>query len=275
MIVRTTSAPPVSFEQIAGEAVVVAGGGRALLLQIAHPAVGRGVVEHSDFASRMLDRFHATMSFVYVSAFGTPEEYSALLRHINRAHAPVRAASEGAKPAYNAFDPALQLWVAATLYQTMVTIYDRVFPPLSSADRERVYQRMVALDRMLQLSEEHWPPTAAAFDAYWEDTVRSLKVTDDTRRIAGYILDPHGIPQWLRLALPDARLLTAGLLPPAIRQQFELPWDDQCARRYDRRMGLLKAVYPRLPLRLRHSPRDAYLRRLRSQTLARDHGTTT
>jgi uncharacterized protein (DUF2236 family) len=50
------------LRDIAGEAILLAGGGRAILMQIAHPAVGRGVAEHSDFASRPLDRLHATMT---------------------------------------------------------------------------------------------------------------------------------------------------------------------------------------------------------------------
>ena len=41
---------PLGARDVGAEAVLVAGGGRAILLQIAHPAVGRGVVDHSDFA---------------------------------------------------------------------------------------------------------------------------------------------------------------------------------------------------------------------------------
>src|SRR3954469_8733935 len=77
-------------EHIAGEALYLAGGARALLLQIAHPAVGRGVVEHSDFASRLMDRFDGTMLYLTASMFGTPEELRAMRRIVNRAHAPVR-----------------------------------------------------------------------------------------------------------------------------------------------------------------------------------------
>jgi uncharacterized protein (DUF2236 family) len=47
---------------VAREGALLAGGARAILLQIAHPAVGRGVAEHSDFAGRPLDRLRATLT---------------------------------------------------------------------------------------------------------------------------------------------------------------------------------------------------------------------
>src|SRR3954453_19142421 len=99
---------PVAVAEIASEALTLAGGGRALLLQIAHPAVGRGVVEHSDFASRLMDRFDGTMLYLTASMFGTPEELRAMRRIVNRAHAPVRGGAADAStpgPAYNAYDP--------------------------------------------------------------------------------------------------------------------------------------------------------------------------
>lgn len=253
-----------TYEQMAAEALALAGGGRAILLQIAHPAVGRGVVEHSDFALRAMDRFHGTMTFVYASVFGTTEEYREVLRRVNRAHVPVQSSAEGPKPAYNAFDPHLQLWVAATLFRTMMELHQKVFGPLSPEGLERVYRGMVEHGRMLQIAPDRWPATVDAFDAYWESTLCDLRVTDDTRRVAGQLLDPGGIPRWLRVGLPEARLLTAGLLPPSVREQFGLPWNERHARRFDRRMRFLSSAYPRTPLRLRHGPRDAYLRRLRA-----------
>src|SRR3954453_12547766 len=93
---------PVAVAEIASEALYLAGGARALLLQIAHPAVGRGVVEHSDFANRMMERLHATMTFVYASVYATPEEFAIVRRAVNRAHGPVRAEAGPSGPAYNA-----------------------------------------------------------------------------------------------------------------------------------------------------------------------------
>lgn len=272
---RTVRGPGASgqltYLQLTGEALCLAGGGRALLLQIAHPAVGRGIVEHSDFANRMLDRFHATMTFVYAATFATPAEFDVVRRRVNRAHAPVRGTATGSEPAYSAFDRELQLWVAATLYATMVDLGERVFGPQDPAAREELYREATRSGAALRVRPEDWPASEAAFQDYWHDMIGRLRVTDAARAVARQILHPRGVPLWLRAALPDARIVTAGLLPPAVRDQFELPWTPSIERAFERRMQVAEAVYPRLPMRLRQRPRDLYLRRLR-QSLAEDGG---
>lgn len=262
---RTRQAPAgLSAKDIAAEAIYLTGGGRALLLQIAHPAVGRGVVEHSDFANRMMDRLHATMTFVYASVYATPEEFAVVRRSVNRAHAPVRAEAAGDSPAYNAFDPQLQLWVAATLYATMIDLYERFFGRLSDADGERIYREFTVLGSALQVPPDAWPPTRAAFDVFWRDMVAGLRPTADTKQVARQILYPSAIPWWLRALFPQARLVTVGLLPPELRRGFGLAWNDRLQRRFDGWMRWAVFVYPRLPARLRHRPRDIYLKRLRA-----------
>lgn len=258
------------LRSIAGEALCLAGAGRALLLQIAHPAIGRGVAEHSDFAARIVDRFHATMTFVYASVFAPPEAFDTVRRQVDRAHRPVHAVRSGDLPAYSAFDPELQLWVSATLYATMIDLNERVYGPLATESREQVYDDFRHLGLNLQLRAEAWPADNAAFDRYWDGMVPQLAVNGSTHALARQILRPHGVPVSLRGALPTNRLLTAGLLPPTVRQQFGLAWDARSERRFDRGMRWAAAVYPHLPAALRHAPRDAYLRRLERRTDANE-----
>ncbi|WP_410782564.1 oxygenase MpaB family protein [Leifsonia sp. SIMBA_070] len=259
---RSSRSRPVDVRAIAAEALTLAGGGRALLLQIAHPAVGRGVVEHSDFATRLLERFDSTMLYLTASMFGTPEELRAMRRVVNRAHAPVRGGGEhGAS--YNAYDPELQLWVAATLYQTMIDLHERIFGALTAEQADVAYRELVTALSNLQLSPDRWPPTRHDFDEYWERLVKTLSVDDDVLAVSRHILYPRAVPWWLRPALPATRLLTAGLLPEPVRQQFRLPWDARRQRRFDRALQWTAILYPRLPLALRHLPRDRYLAALR------------
>ena len=42
------------IRRVAREGLLLAGGGRATLLQVAHPGVAHGVYDHSDFADRPL-----------------------------------------------------------------------------------------------------------------------------------------------------------------------------------------------------------------------------
>lgn len=260
---RRTTRPPVDLRTVAAEVLPLVGGGRALLLQVALPAVGRGVVEHSDFAERAMDRLHATMTFMCAAVFATPEEFAVARRRVNRAHAPVRAEAAGQAPAYNAYDPQLQLWVAATLYRTMTDLHERVFGSFTPIEREGVYQEFTRLGANLQVPPSSWPATADAFADYWERMLGTVAVNDGTRALAQQILYPRNVPLWVRVLLPDARLVTAGLLPDGVREQYGLPWDDRRRLRYERWMRRLARWYPRVPRRLRHAPRDAYLRRVR------------
>lgn len=257
---RTETSP---LRRIAAESIVVAGGGCALLLQIAHPAIGRGVAEHSDFANRVMDRFHATMTFLTAGLFATPEEFAVVRRQVNRAHVPVRGREDGSGPAYNAFDPSLQLWVSATLYRTMLDLHARVFGALPAREAEAAYREFRGLGINLQVPAERWPATVEDFEVYWQDMIAGLRVNAATLEISRQILKPSGVPLWMRALLPHARLVTAGLLPPSVRDQFRLRWTEKERARFEKRMRLTAAVYPRLPLRLRHAARDAYLRRLR------------
>jgi uncharacterized protein (DUF2236 family) len=63
--------------------------------------------------------------------------------------------------------------------------------------------------------------------------------------------------------MPLARLVTAGLLTPELRDAYELPWNPQRARRFDRAIGVFSTVYPLLPRRLRHWPMRYYLAEFR------------
>ena len=92
------------------------GGGCAILLQLAQPSVGRGVAEHSDFATRPYDRLINTLTYVTAVACGGDADIRAVHRSIGQAHARVHGEATDALPAYSAFDPDLQLWVTATLY---------------------------------------------------------------------------------------------------------------------------------------------------------------
>lgn len=251
---------------VAAEALNLVGGGRALLLQIAHPAVGRGVVEHSDFATRIMDRLHATMTYVYASVYADPEELATIRRAVNRAHVPVRAPAGTAGPAYNAFDPELQLWVAATLYETMIAVYERVFPALADDGADTIYREFAVIGTGLQLPASLWPADRRAFAAYWNETLTLLQPTPETTRVAGQLLQPRGVPWWVRALMPQGRLVTVGLLPDGVRAGFGLAWTSRDQRRFDGWMRWAARVYPRLPRSLRHRPKELYLKRLRRMT---------
>ena len=254
---------------IGAEGVLLAGAGRAVLLQIANPAIGHAVAEHSNFAERPLDRLRTPMSYVYAVIYGSPEQLAAMRRSVNRAHAAVRRQADADSKGYNAFDAESQLWVVATLYDTAVTVYEQIHGALDDDSADVIYREYAKIGTALQLPEEMWPADRSAFSEYWNRSLANMKVDDVAVRVARDLLYPSAVPVWLRLTMPLARLLTAGLLPDSLREDFKLPWDEGRRRRFEQTMRLLAVVNPLLPQRVRRWPRDHYLGQIGSVAHAR------
>ena len=236
--------------------MLLAGGGRAILLQLANPAVGHAVADHSDFATDPLRRLRNTLTYVYALVFGTPQQVLAVRSMVQRAHAPVRSET------YDASDAGLQLWVAATLYDTAAALHARVYGPLDEASADAVYRDYAIVGTALGMPATLWPVDREAFGHYWRAQLAELEVDDRVRAVAQQLLHPASGPLWMRALMPIARLATGGLLPPTLREAYALPWNERRQRRFDRMMNATTRLYPRLPARLRHWPKNYLLRGL-------------
>ncbi|MBB6173566.1 uncharacterized protein (DUF2236 family) [Nocardiopsis mwathae] len=247
-----------AIRRINREAVLLGGAGYAVLMQVAHPAVGQGVREHSDFAARPVNRLRGTLTFVYGQVFGTREEAERIARIVRAMHTKITG------PGYDALDPDLQLWVAATLYDSGIRLYELTFGPLPPQDKDEAYRQASVFATSLGCPPETWPPSRDAFDAYWDRMVASIDVDDSAREIARALLAPAN-----PLLRPLARFqafLASGLLPPRIRDQLGLAWSEARQRRFDRLFSALRRVYPRLPAAVRTFPMRAYMWDMRRQT---------
>jgi uncharacterized protein (DUF2236 family) len=242
-----------AVERYASDAVLVAGGARAILLQVADPVVAAGVARHSDFAHRPVERLRNTLTFAYAVVLGTPDDAARVAAFVNRAHVPVDRAR----------DAQLQLWVAATLYDTAVRVHERVFGPTPEPLADELYRAYAALGTALQMPATLWPASRAVFGEYWDAQVASLDVTDDARRIAHDLFAPVTAPAWLRAGLPLGRTVTMDLLPASIRAAYGFEWTPRDERRARRVWSLLRFVVAVTPHRFRSWPARHYLRRLR------------
>lgn len=202
----------ISADQFAADGALVLGGLRAILLQLADPVVAAAVAEHSDFARDPMKRLRNTLAFVYAIALGTPEQARAAARRVNGAHTGIPGS----------VDPARQLWVAATLYETSITVHERLFGPIDDALADEVYRRNAAIGTALQVTDDLWPADRAAFDDYWRAKLSTIEVTDAARRVARELFAARAAAWWVRLAMPIVRDLTVGLLPREVRAAYRL-----------------------------------------------------
>jgi uncharacterized protein (DUF2236 family) len=241
------------------EMIVVAGWARAILLQLAHPAVAAGVHHHSTFRGSLLSSFkrlRSTVGAMLSITFGDSEQMIAAAAGINAIHDRVRGrVREGARETYSAHDPDLQRWVHATLLESIPLTYERLVGPLTVHERDQYCSEAAIMEPLLGMPEGSLPRDSAQLATYISEMLASgnLAVTDTSRALAQALLYP---PQWY-LAWPAFRamqLLTIGSLPPSIRQAYGFEWRAREERAFARWTTLLRTSRRLLPPLAREWP---------------------
>jgi uncharacterized protein (DUF2236 family) len=223
------------------EPVIFLGGGRALLLQVAHPSVAAGVAEHSDYERDPWGRLARTLDVVMKMAFGAPEQSARQQRRLEATHRRVSGVRSDGVP-YSASDPALLLWVWATLVDTGLLMYERCFGRLPAGDRERYYQEQKLLAEGCGVPAAACPPAMADFESYVASMVaRELHVTPPALAVGAAVTAPALRWPLGPLASVPLRLITTGLLPPSLRSGYGLRWSDADERRLAAAFRLLGA----------------------------------
>ena len=237
------------------EAAIFLGAGRALLLQLAHPWVAAAIAHHSRSLADPIGRFHRTFSIVFTMVFGTRAEALEAARRLHRRHTAISGTlgedvgAFAAGSPYCANDIAALRWVHATLTDTALLAYQLVNPPLSAQDRERYYEEMRMFGALFGIPQSALPQSWADFARYVDDMFSSdtLAVSSAARSIAAELF----CGARTRLRAPFwYRALTASLLPPRLRDAFELPYGPSELRTVERVLTVFRHVYPWVPARL-------------------------
>jgi uncharacterized protein (DUF2236 family) len=244
--------PPGSVtRRMTAERVLVLGGGRALLMQIAHPLVAAGVADHRDPERLPWHRLWGTLDAVLTIVFGNDEQVSQVRDRMASIHRQVKGEREG-RP-YRALDHELLLWVHATLVDSAMVTWERLVGPMSPRARARYYEEMKSFAGVFGLPRDALPADLRGFDRYLATEVPSLHITPEARRLALDVLDPPA-PAALRPAVALHRLITIGLLPPPLRRGFGLSWSPVQERSFAALAGLLRGIVPLLPQPMRRWP---------------------
>jgi uncharacterized protein (DUF2236 family) len=245
-------APPIVAQRLNSERVVLLGWSRAILMQLAHPLVAAGVLAHSTFRGGAYEaavRLHHTVSAMLSLTFGDDAARRAALSRILGIHKTVNgtlAEAVGMFPAgtrYSAEDPALVLWVHATLLDSIADVYQRTVEPLSRAELDAFCEESAPTLIDLGGDPETAPRTWDALTAYMRrmDGSGIFAVTGPSRALANNILSPRAAG----LRVPFAginRLVTIGLLPPLMRTLYGFEWHAARERRFQRTLRIIRAT---------------------------------
>ncbi len=240
------------------ESVLLLGGGRALLLQVAHPSVGAGVEQHSGYREDPWGRLFRTLDVTGRIVFGDSAEAERASRRLRGVHRRVKGTvTDGrtAGAAYDAADHDLLLWVWATLVESALLMYTRYVRPLAVADVEAYYEEQKRFLAACGAPAESAPATFADFMAWYDHMVEEvLEVTPAAREVADSILRPRQLPLPLRPVFDALNLATVGLLPPALREGYGLGWGPQRERLLGASTAVVRRLMPALPSLVREMP---------------------
>jgi uncharacterized protein (DUF2236 family) len=224
--------PGTQMWRINREAVLLGAGTSALLLQLAHPLVAEGVAQHSRFEEDPWRRLRGTLRTSLALVFGDRTAAEKAVARLNGIHARVRGEAHDpvarsiAGDRYRALDPALLLWVQATLIVSGVQAYERWVGPLTVEEKEQFWSEAREFGELLGIPASHSPADWAALESYWRhmlDPDGPIQVTPTARRLARSIIRPP-----MRLVpgpVVDLLVLPSlNLLPARIREAYGIPW---------------------------------------------------
>jgi uncharacterized protein (DUF2236 family) len=236
------------------ELVVLAGGTCALLMQIAHPAVAAAVDAHSDFRTDPFARLRRTLGASWAIVFGDLPVAEQAIDRINAIHAAVRGVVPETASPYRALDPALLLWVHATLVDTALRMHNRFVAPLTRAELDAYTREAASVAIRLGVPETMLPYTAADLRRWMGARIDSgeVRVSATARSLAPWIRYPTQFPP--RWVWDVAHLASMSVLHPAIRRQYGIGWSNRRERGVERLAAASRWVVPRLPSAIRHVP---------------------
>ena len=227
--------PDSTFWQINREALMVLSGPRALLLELAHPLVAAGVAEHSDFRGSPLRRLFRTVGVMTAINFEPHGAARAAVAHTHSCHGRVHGRlAEAVGPylagtPYRAGDPLLQLWVLATLIDSVLVTYEHLVRPLSFKEKQAYYTGGQQLARAFGIPAELMPPEYDDFQTYVDCMLHSdaLTVSPAAREIVSALMAPPALGPAMRLS----SFVSIGLTPPRLREAYGLRWTGADERR--------------------------------------------
>lgn len=243
------------------EGVAFLGGGRAALLQLAHPFVAHAVDQHSQTKTDLLGRFVRTFDNVFSMVFGDLDTALRSAKRVHTYHGTVQGEiREDVGPYahghhYEANTTHALLWVQATLIDTSVQVYELVFRPLTVWEKDAYYEESKKFGMLFGISDRDAPADWRSFQSYvarMTEAGSDVAVGAPAREMARFLLQPPalglgGFSKWYES-------VTAVLLPPRIREEYGFEVGPKERALFRASIETLRRTFPRLPPAMRFLP---------------------
>ncbi|MEV4316008.1 oxygenase MpaB family protein [Actinocrispum sp. NPDC049592] len=241
------------------------GSGRALLLQVAHPTVGAGVAQYSNYRAEPWQRLQRTVDSMMLQTFGG-ERAAAEARRLRELHRGFTGVDHHGNR-YSALNPDAYWWVHATLFEGALDVHRNFGTPLPVSVQREYYAEWRSLGELLGIKPHRMPVTLEGFWDYFSGmVVNHLEDNKSVRDLLDALGERHPLqPPWWplpsamwRAAGPiGARTMmtaTVGTLPPVFRERLGLQWTRWDERRLDVLKKAVRVAMPMVPVRYRYHP---------------------
>lgn len=240
--------------------------GTGLIVQTAHPVIGKAVDEHSDFRTDAYGRLKRSLDLLWPVIYNDvagAREYGRMLRE---RHRDIKGTGYDGKP-YHSLNPEPYLWVHMTAYTGIIHMAESFGEPLSPAQQEQLFQEWLQMGRQMGIRDKDMPADVPAYWAYWDKMVEERLAWNP---VLEYLLREEYFrkrPKPPVALLPDALwaavrapfgsvlyLTTRAAMTPAFREKFNVPWSSRDERHFKRLMKIVNATHRFLPERAKWLP---------------------
>ena len=240
-----------------------------VIMQLASPAVGYGVLESpvdsGNVYKHPFKRARTTGTYLAAATYGTDADRALIRSEVDRVHKLVRS-NPSSPLSYNAFDPQLQLWVAACLYRYYIDQHEFLYGPLDDDAADEVYQDAKKLGTTLQVRNDMWPADRLAFDEFWKRSLDNLRIDPPVREHLRGVAAMAFLPLPLRMLAGGFNLFaTTGFLPAEFRGHMQLTWTPGQQRRFEWLLTALRFADRVIPRDVWLLGYQLYLRDMRSR----------
>ena len=219
---------------------------RALMLQALHPLAMAGVDQHSNWRSDPVGRLAATSGYLATVSFGDRAAAERAAARVRRVHEHITGTDQVTGLRYAASDPALLLWVHATLVESGIVASAAFGTPLSAGDSDAYVAEMAAAAELVGVPAGLAPASLGDLESYLTAARPELRCTPAAAESMAYLLDPPGLDEDLAEIWADVRAGVLAVLPAWALEMYGYPPQPLTpARQTEIRqaLGVLDAVF--------------------------------
>jgi uncharacterized protein (DUF2236 family) len=197
------------------------GAGHALILQVAHPTVNAGVVEHSQFEKNPWSRLIHTVDYLMMMS-RSGQQAIEVGRRIREMHKSIKGIDKKGKR-YHALEPGAYSWVHASLIWSAVETYQTFIGSLGFEQKRAFYQEYKDLGQLIGVRDKDLPPTWLGFEDYCLEMIETtLENTETAQAVMRLLSNPPSpstgqavIDQGLSLLWPVLKIAPRSALKTA------------------------------------------------------------